>query len=111
VATAARLQAAVCCSLAQRLASLLRVEHHVAARPSAWLVDPPLQFTVLIHSLQDSKNTSGWVAPSPMELVAAQAVGLVSYHVLAFATWTRLFTWDLWGNLGMIGSLFYLQIN
>jgi hypothetical protein len=42
----------------------------------------------------DSKNTSDWVVLSPLELVAAPAIGLVSCHVLAFATWTRLFPWD-----------------
>jgi hypothetical protein len=92
-----RLQAAVRCYLAQRLASILRIEQHtthVAARPSEGLSDPPLQFTVLIHSHVDNKDMSGWVALSPLELAVAQAVGLVSYHVLAFAAWTRLFPWD-----------------
>jgi hypothetical protein len=90
---AARLQAAVRRSLSQRLASILRVEPHAthgAAGPSAGLADPPLQFIVLIHSRAD-KNTSGWVALSPLELVAAQAVWLVSCHVLAFVAWMRLF--------------------
>jgi hypothetical protein len=79
---------------------ILHVEQHathVAARPSAGLADPPLQVTVLIHSHVDSKNTFGWVALSPLELAAAQAVGPVSFHVLAFAAWTRLFPWDLGG--------------
>jgi hypothetical protein len=94
---AAPLQAAVRRSLAQRLASILRVEQHAthgATMPSAGLADPPLQFIVLIHSPVDNKNTSSWVALSPLELATAQAVGLVSCHVLAFATWTRLFPWD-----------------
>ncbi|ONM26871.1 Lung seven transmembrane receptor family protein [Zea mays] len=66
-----RLQAAVRCYLAQRLASILRIEQHtthVAARPSEGLSDPPLQFTVLIHSHVDNKDMSGWVALSPLEL-------------------------------------------
>jgi hypothetical protein len=94
---ATRLQAAVCRSLAQRLASILRVEQHAThgeARPSAGLVDPPLQFTVLIYSHVYNKNMSGWVALSPMERAAAPTIGLVSWHVLAFAAWTRLFPWD-----------------
>jgi hypothetical protein len=100
VVAATRLQAAVRCSMARRLASILCVEQHAAhgaARPLAGLADPPLQFTILIHSHVDSKNTSGWMALYPLELAAAQAVGLVSCHVLAFAAWTRLFPWDLGG--------------
>jgi hypothetical protein len=50
------------------------------------LADPPLQFTVLIHSHVDSKNMSGWVALPPLELTTAQAVELVSCDILAFAT-------------------------
>jgi hypothetical protein len=111
---AARWQAVVRRSLVHRLASILRVEQHAThgARPSAGLADPPLQFTVLIHSHVDSKNPSGWVTLSPLELATAQAVELVSCHVLAFAAWTRLFPWDLGEQpWHMLGSLFYLQIN
>jgi hypothetical protein len=97
VVAATRLQAAIRRSLAQRIASILRVDQHAthgAARPSTGLADPPLQFTVLIHSHVNSKNTSGWMALSPLELAAAQAVGLVSCHVLALKALTRLFPWD-----------------
>jgi hypothetical protein len=114
---AARLQATVRCSLAQQLASILRVQQHAthrAARPSAELADPAIQLTVLIHSHVDSKNTPVWVAVSTgsLELAVAQAVGLVSCHVRAFAAWTRLFPWHPGGQpWHMLGSLFYLQIN
>jgi hypothetical protein len=112
---ATQLQAMVRRSLAQRLASILRVEQHAthrAARPLAGLADPPLQFTVLIHSHVDYKNTSGWVALSPLELATTHTVGLVNCHGLAFAAWTRLLPWDSGDEpWHMLGSLFYLQIN
>jgi hypothetical protein len=33
----------------------------------------------------------GWPGST---LAAAQAVGLMNCHVMAFAVWTRLFSWD-----------------
>jgi hypothetical protein len=90
-------QARQAATLAQRLASILRVEQHAThgeARPSAGLADPPPQFTVLIYSHVYNKNMSGWVALSPLERATAPAIGLVSCHVLAFAAWRRLFPWD-----------------
>jgi hypothetical protein len=111
---AARLQAAVRHSLAHRLASILRVEQHASheeARPSTGLVDPPIQFTVLIHSHVDSKNTSGWVTLSLLKSTTTLAVGLVSCHVLAFAAWTRLFPWDPRGPTLVYVRFFILFAN
>jgi hypothetical protein len=57
-------------------------------------------------------SVSACFQPYPLELVAAQAVGLVSCHVLAFSTWTGLFPWVLGGlTLAYVRLFFYLQIH